>query len=72
MLFGRQRFPLRPQRPQRDRDLPAGLGRVAIAVYIKKSASTQRERTIAQIARCVYDYMLVAAAGNSVGAPPQR
>jgi beta-lactamase class A len=53
-------------------DLPAGLGRVAIAVYIKKSASTQRERTIAQIARCVYDYMLVAAAGNSVGAPPQR
>jgi beta-lactamase class A len=53
-------------------ELPAGLGRVAIAVYIKKSASSQRERTIAQIARSVYDYMLVAAAARPAVTPPQR
>lgn len=51
-------------------ELPAGLGRVAIAVYIKKSASNQREKTIAQIARCVYDYMLVSVAGNPAGSSP--
>jgi beta-lactamase class A len=53
-------------------ELPARLGRVAIAVYIKKSASPEREKTIAQIARCIYDYMLVAAAENPPGTSQQR
>lgn len=41
--------------------LPGGRGRVAIAVFIKKSAKPfeERERVIAQIARTVYDYMLI-------------
>lgn len=46
-------------------ELPGGLGRIAVAVFIKKSGSDQRERTIAQIGRCVYDYMLAAVAVNS-------
>jgi beta-lactamase class A len=40
-------------------DLPDARGRIAIAVFIKKSASDQREKVIAQIGRCVYDYMLM-------------
>ena len=45
--------------------LPSGLGRIAIAVYIKKSAKpiAERERAIAEIARSVYDYMLIESAG---------
>lgn len=41
--------------------LPEGHGRIAIAVYIKKSAKPieDRERVIAQIARSIYDYMLI-------------
>jgi len=46
--------------------LPDGHGRVAIAIYIKKSARPfeDRERVIAQISRTVYDYMLIEAAGG--------
>jgi beta-lactamase class A len=46
--------------------LPDGRGRIAIAVYIKKSAKSfeDRERVIAQIARSVYDYMLIETAGH--------
>jgi len=46
--------------------LPEGRGRIAIAVYIKKSAKPfeERERVIAQIARSVYDYMLIESAGG--------
>jgi beta-lactamase class A len=46
--------------------LPDGRGRIAIAVYIKKSAKSfeDRERVIAQIARSVYDYMLIESAGH--------
>jgi beta-lactamase class A len=45
-------------------DLPDGRGRVAIAVYIKKSARPfeERERVIAEIGRSVYDYMLIESA----------
>jgi beta-lactamase class A len=43
-------------------ELPNGLGRVVIAVYIKKSGSDQREKVIAQIGRCIYDYMLTESA----------
>jgi beta-lactamase class A len=53
-------------------ELPGGLGRIAIAVLIKKSGSDQRERTIAQIGRCVYDYMLVAVAENSPSVSGKR
>jgi beta-lactamase class A len=45
-------------------ELPGSRGRVAIAVYVKKIGSDQREKVIAQIARCVYDYMLVEAASR--------
>jgi beta-lactamase class A len=57
-------------------ELPDQHGRVVIAVYIRKSPKPieQREAVIAQIARSVYDYMLVmapqAAAGRD-GAHPQ-
>ena len=46
--------------------LPGAHGRIAIAVFIKKSAKPleERERAIAEIARAVYDYMLVEGAGN--------
>jgi beta-lactamase class A len=46
--------------------LPEGRGRIAIAVYIKKSAKPfeERERVIAQIARSVYDYMLIESASE--------
>lgn len=46
--------------------LPEGRGRIAIAVFIKKSAKPfeDRERVIAQIARSVYDYMLIESAGG--------
>jgi beta-lactamase class A len=46
--------------------LPEGRGRIAIAVFIKKSAKPfeERERVIAQIARSVYDYMLIESAGE--------
>lgn len=51
--------------------LPDGHGRVAIAVYIKKSAKPfgEREHVIADIARSVYDYMLIESSGHieSVG-----
>jgi len=42
-------------------ELPDGRGRVVIAVFIKKSPkpAEQRESVIAQVARTVYDYMLV-------------
>jgi beta-lactamase class A len=40
-------------------ELPGARGRIVIAVFIKQSASDQRERVIAQIGRCVYDYMLM-------------
>jgi beta-lactamase class A len=45
--------------------LPDGHGRVVIAVYIKKSAKSfeDREHVIADVARSVYDYMLVQSAG---------
>jgi beta-lactamase class A len=45
--------------------LPDGRGRVVIAVYIKKSAKSfdDREHVIADVARSVYDYMLVESAG---------
>jgi beta-lactamase class A len=45
-------------------DLPDGRGRVAVAVYIKKSARPfeERERVIAEIGRSVYDYMLIESA----------
>jgi beta-lactamase class A len=42
--------------------LPNQEGRVAIAVYIKKSGSDQREKIIAQVGRSVYDYMLFESA----------
>ena len=46
--------------------LPNGRGRILIAVYIKKSRKpvAAREHVIAEIARSVYDYMLVASAGR--------
>jgi beta-lactamase class A len=46
--------------------LPDGRGRVAIAVFIKKSAKPfeEREQVIAQIARSVYDYMLIENVGR--------
>jgi beta-lactamase class A len=46
--------------------LPAARGSIAIAVFIKKSAKPleERERAIAEIARAVYDYMLVEGAGK--------
>lgn len=46
--------------------LPENHGRVAIAVYIKKSSKPieDRERVIAQIARFVYDYMFIAGASQ--------
>lgn len=46
--------------------LPDGHGRIAIAVYIKKSAKTfeEREHVIADIARSVYDYMLIESSGH--------
>ena len=46
--------------------LPGAQGRIAIAVYIKKSAKPieERERVIAEIARSVYDYMLIESAGS--------
>jgi beta-lactamase class A len=46
--------------------LPDARGRIAIAVYIKKSAKPleERERAIAEIARTVYDYMLIESAGH--------
>jgi beta-lactamase class A len=46
--------------------LPDGHGRIAIAVFIKKSAKSieQRERAIAEIARSVYDYMLIESVGS--------
>jgi beta-lactamase class A len=44
-------------------ELPYQAGRVAIAVYIKKSSlpTPQREAIIAHAARTIYDYMLFAA-----------
>jgi beta-lactamase class A len=44
-------------------DLPYGAGKVAIAVYVKKSSlpTLQREPIIAHAARTIYDYMLFAA-----------
>jgi beta-lactamase class A len=46
--------------------LPEGNGHIAIAVYIKKSAKSieERERAIAEIARSVYDYMLIESAAH--------
>jgi len=46
--------------------LPDGHGRIAIAVFIKKSAKSieQRERAITEIARSVYDYMLIESVGS--------
>jgi beta-lactamase class A len=46
--------------------LPDGRGRIAIAVFIKKSAKPieARERAIAEIARSVYDYMLIESVGS--------
>jgi beta-lactamase class A len=46
--------------------LPNNRGRVLIAVYIKKSAKPveERERVIAEIARSVYDYMLIESANK--------
>jgi len=46
--------------------LPNGRGRVVIAVYIKKSRKPveAREHVIAEIARSVYDYMLVESANR--------
>jgi beta-lactamase class A len=46
--------------------LPDGRGRIAIAVFIKKSAKPfdEREHVIAEIARSVYDYMLTENAGR--------
>jgi hypothetical protein len=46
--------------------LPDGRGRIAIAVFIKKSAKPfeEREHVIAQIARSVYDYMLIENVGR--------
>jgi beta-lactamase class A len=45
--------------------LPDGGGTVVVAVFIKKSASDQREVIIAQIARSVYDYMVFSAGGGA-------
>jgi beta-lactamase class A len=44
--------------------LPGTQGRIVIAVYVKKSTKPmeERERAIAEIARLVYDYMLIEAA----------
>ena len=41
-------------------DLPDGAGHVAVAVFIKSSNrdGAQRERSIAQISRAIYDYFL--------------
>jgi beta-lactamase class A len=46
--------------------LPDGRGRIAIAVFIKKSAKPfeEREHVIAEIARSVYDYMLTENVGR--------
>jgi beta-lactamase class A len=46
--------------------LPNNRGRVVIAVYIKKSAKPveAREHAIAEIARSVYDYMLIESANK--------
>jgi beta-lactamase class A len=46
--------------------LPDGRGRIAVAVFIKKSAKRleEREHVIAEIARSVYDYMLIENAGR--------
>lgn len=46
--------------------LPDGRGRIAIAVFIKKSAKPfeEREHVVAQIARSVYDYMLIESKGR--------
>jgi beta-lactamase class A len=47
-------------------DLPDNRGHVVVAVYIKKSARPfeEREQAIAQIARSVYDYMLIAGSAK--------
>jgi beta-lactamase class A len=45
--------------------LPDGRGTVAVAIFIKKSASDQREVIIAQIARSVYDYMAFASGSGA-------
>jgi beta-lactamase class A len=44
--------------------LPGAQSRIVIAVYVKKSAKpiAERERAIAEIARIVYDYMLIEGA----------
>jgi beta-lactamase class A len=44
--------------------LPGAQGRIVISVYVKKSAKPieERERAIAEIARIVYDYMLIEGA----------
>lgn len=46
--------------------LPNGRGRVAIAVFVKKSGLPEeaRERAIAEITRSVYDYMLIESGGR--------
>lgn len=46
--------------------LPGGAGRVAIAVYVKKSKLPEeaRERAIAEISRSIYDYMLIESASR--------
>jgi len=46
--------------------LPEGHGRIVIAVYIKKSAKPieERERVIAEIARSVYDYVLIESVAH--------
>lgn len=46
--------------------LPDGHGRIAIAVYIKKSAKPfeEREHVTADITRSVYDYMLIESSGH--------
>ena len=46
--------------------LPDGHGRIVIAVYIKKSTKPTevREHAIAEIARSVYDYMLIESAAH--------
>ena len=46
--------------------LPDGAGHVAIAVFVKGSTKEveERERVIAEIARTVYDYFLLAGGGR--------
>jgi beta-lactamase class A len=43
--------------------LPGKAGQIVIAVYVKKSMAptTDRDRTIAEIARAAYDYFLVTS-----------